>query len=61
MVQALEEAHRQKSIEAVLAGAPSGAGATHCADCGDEIPAARRDANPAAETCIYCQEIRERK
>ena len=33
--------------------------ATECDDCGDEIPAARRQAAPWATTCIECQSIRE--
>lgn len=32
-----------------------------CEECGDEIPAARRQAAPWATTCIACQEINERK
>ncbi len=31
-----------------------------CADCGEEIPAARRQAVPAATRCIECQERHER-
>lgn len=30
-----------------------------CEECGDEIPAARRQAAPWATTCIDCQGIRE--
>ncbi|MDI5891587.1 TraR/DksA C4-type zinc finger protein [Halomonas rhizosphaerae] len=33
--------------------------ATECEECGDEIPAARRDAAPWATTCIECQGMRE--
>jgi len=33
----------------------SGAGLTHCEDCGEEIPAARRRAVPGARRCIHCQ------
>ncbi|WP_057380347.1 TraR/DksA C4-type zinc finger protein [Pseudomonas aeruginosa] len=33
--------------------------ATHCEDCGDEIPAARRLAVPGCECCIDCQQLRE--
>ncbi|WP_280570666.1 TraR/DksA family transcriptional regulator [Chromohalobacter sp. 296-RDG] len=38
-----------------MAAAPG----TECAECGDEIPAARRKAAPWARTCIDCQGIRE--
>ncbi|WP_106418205.1 TraR/DksA C4-type zinc finger protein [Salinicola tamaricis] len=30
-----------------------------CEGCGEEIPAARREAAPWATTCIECQSIRE--
>jgi phage/conjugal plasmid C-4 type zinc finger TraR family protein len=32
-----------------------GEGRRHCLDCGDEIPAARRRAVPAAVRCLRCQ------
>lgn len=32
-----------------------------CEECGEEIPAARREAAPWATTCIECQSIREEK
>lgn len=32
-----------------------------CTDCGDEIPAARIKLIPKTETCLLCQEIREKK
>lgn len=32
-----------------------------CDDCGQPIPAARREAAPWATTCIECQGIRERQ
>ncbi|WIX33299.1 TraR/DksA C4-type zinc finger protein [Salinicola sp. JS01] len=36
-------------------------GAPECADCGEEIPAARRAAAPWTDTCIDCQSLRERR
>ncbi|WP_031207164.1 TraR/DksA C4-type zinc finger protein [Halomonas huangheensis] len=33
---------------------------THCEDCGDEIPAARRKAAPWATLCLTCQETQEK-
>jgi phage/conjugal plasmid C-4 type zinc finger TraR family protein len=38
----------------------SGEGAADCADCGEPIPAARREALPAATRCRDCQEDHER-
>lgn len=40
-------------------GEISGLGELYCVDCGTEIPAARRQANPAARRCIDCQELAE--
>lgn len=37
----------------------SGEGARHCDDCGEEIPAARRKAQPSSRTCIACQADRD--
>lgn len=34
---------------------PSGPGLTHCAQCDDSIPPARRDAVPGVQLCIKCQ------
>jgi phage/conjugal plasmid C-4 type zinc finger TraR family protein len=34
---------------------PAGDGETHCVECGEEIPHARRLAMPGARTCVACQ------
>ncbi len=34
---------------------PSGPGATHCYECGEAIPEARRAAMPGARLCVRCQ------
>jgi phage/conjugal plasmid C-4 type zinc finger TraR family protein len=39
---------------------PSGVGQTHCADCGEEIPEARRRAMPGVRTCVPCQSALDR-
>ena len=36
--------------------APTGESLTHCADCDEEIPEARRLAKPGVKLCIDCQE-----
>ena len=38
----------------------AGGGESHCAECGEEIPAARRKALPGARTCVPCQSARDR-
>lgn len=40
---------------------PAGAGETHCIECGDEIPEARRRAVPGVLTCVSCQAARDRR
>jgi len=42
-------------IAAVRRRLPTGHGPTHCDDCGDEIPPARRDAMPGCRMCLACQ------
>ena len=39
----------------------AGEGASHCVECGEEIPAARRRALPGARTCVACQAERDRR
>jgi phage/conjugal plasmid C-4 type zinc finger TraR family protein len=49
-------------IDAVLtarARLPAGEGATHCDECGEEIPEGRRRALPGARTCVHCQSGRD--
>ncbi len=38
---------------------PAGEGETHCEECGEEIPEARRKALPGARTCVPCQSSRD--
>lgn len=38
---------------------PAGAAATHCEECDEEIPEARRRALPGVRTCIACQSARD--
>lgn len=33
---------------------------THCAECGEAIPEARREAQPGCELCVHCQSELER-
>jgi phage/conjugal plasmid C-4 type zinc finger TraR family protein len=41
------------------ANMPTGKGETHCLECGDEIPEARRRVLPGVRTCIRCQSERD--
>jgi phage/conjugal plasmid C-4 type zinc finger TraR family protein len=40
---------------------PTGVGESHCLECGDEIPEARRRVLPGVRTCIRCQSARDRR
>jgi phage/conjugal plasmid C-4 type zinc finger TraR family protein len=40
---------------------PQGPGLTHCAECGTEIPQARRAAIPGVRLCLACQEAHDRE
>ncbi|WP_291439934.1 DksA/TraR family C4-type zinc finger protein [Desulfovibrio sp.] len=35
---------------------PKGESLSHCEECGEEIPQARRDALPGVRLCIVCQQ-----
>ncbi len=39
---------------------PQGPSLTHCAECGAEIPQARREAIPGARLCLACQDVQDR-
>lgn len=38
----------------------SGQSARRCIDCGEPVPAERRRTVPGVQTCVICQEVRER-
>lgn len=40
---------------------PNGPAATHCVNCGAEIPEARRNAVPGVRYCVPCQETDDRE
>ena len=58
----------QEQIDASVADAvkqarsrlPQGAGLTHCEECEEPIPAARRKAIPGVRLCVNCQSEREK-
>jgi phage/conjugal plasmid C-4 type zinc finger TraR family protein len=47
------------AILSARARMPAGEGETHCEECGEEIPEARRRALPGARTCVPCQSGRD--
>ena len=52
--------NNMNAIAAVRAKIGSGPGLTHCAECGDRIPKARRLAVPGVQLCVDCQEYAEK-
>jgi phage/conjugal plasmid C-4 type zinc finger TraR family protein len=40
---------------------PSGPGLSHCEECGQDIPQARREAVPGVRLCVRCQEAEDRE
>jgi len=57
---ALEDMYRDHAIQAhrLNRGAVS---ATHCEECDDELPEARRKANPGCTMCVECQLEKEKR
>lgn len=50
------EVSTQEAIDRMrLRAQPRGESLTHCAECGEPIPEARRQAQPGVRLCIACQ------
>ncbi len=47
------------AVKRARADMPSGEAAKYCAECGEEIPEARRRALPGTRTCVVCQSARD--
>lgn len=60
-VQAQIDATVEGAIERARAELPQGASLMHCAECGAEIPPARREALPGVRLCIACQQALDRE
>jgi phage/conjugal plasmid C-4 type zinc finger TraR family protein len=56
-VQEQIDATVKDAIARATSQLPSGPSLLHCADCGSEIPAARRTAIPGVRLCVACQEV----
>ena len=52
--------NNMNAIAAVRAKIGVGPGLTHCQECGDKIPKARRLAVPGVSLCVDCQEYAEK-
>jgi phage/conjugal plasmid C-4 type zinc finger TraR family protein len=49
------EATVKDAVERVRSKLPQGPGLTHCAECGEPIAEARRQAMPGVRLCLACQ------
>ena len=47
------------AVKRTRADMPSGEAARYCAECGEDIPEARRLALPGTRTCVVCQSARD--
>jgi phage/conjugal plasmid C-4 type zinc finger TraR family protein len=54
-VQDQIDATVKDGIDRARSRLPQGHGLIHCAECGSEIPEARRSAIPGARLCVACQ------
>jgi phage/conjugal plasmid C-4 type zinc finger TraR family protein len=59
-VQEQIDATVKDAIDRAKSQVPSGPSLLHCADCGQEIPEARRVALPGVRLCVACQEVADR-
>ncbi|MBW2614239.1 MAG: DksA/TraR family C4-type zinc finger protein [Deltaproteobacteria bacterium] len=61
-VQEQIDASMEDAVKLARNRLPGGEGSTHCEECAEEIPTARRKALPGARLCISCQsEIEKRQ
>jgi phage/conjugal plasmid C-4 type zinc finger TraR family protein len=58
-VQEQIDATIKDGIQRVRSQLPQGPGLSHCEECEQEIPQARRKAVPGVRLCVACQEARD--
>jgi phage/conjugal plasmid C-4 type zinc finger TraR family protein len=58
-VQDQIDATVKDGISRVQSRLPQGPGLTHCAECGNKIPDARRNAIPGVRLCVSCQQAHD--
>jgi RNA polymerase-binding transcription factor DksA len=59
-VQDQIDATVKDGVRRVQSQLPTGRSLTHCAECGSEIPQARRDACSGVRFCVPCQDVHDR-
>ncbi|HET6565896.1 MAG TPA: DksA/TraR family C4-type zinc finger protein [Xanthomonadales bacterium] len=60
-VQDQIDASVEDAVQQARSRLPRGASLSHCEECGEAIPKARREAVPGVRFCIACQEIIDRE
>jgi phage/conjugal plasmid C-4 type zinc finger TraR family protein len=60
-VQDQIDATVEDAIKRARSKLPQGPGLTHCEECDDAIPEARRAAMPGVRLCVPCQEAQDRE
>lgn len=60
-VQQQIDATVESAVQLAKSRLPEGESLTHCLDCGEAIPEARRRAIPGVQYCVGCQSEREKK
>jgi phage/conjugal plasmid C-4 type zinc finger TraR family protein len=55
-VQDQIDASVEEAVERARKQIPKGESLTHCEECGEAIPEARREAIPGVRLCVPCQE-----
>ena len=60
-VQDQIDASVEDAVKLARSRLPEGEGATHCEECEEEIPEARREAIPGVRLCIDCQSALEKR
>lgn len=60
-VQDQIDANVEDAVRLVRSRLPAGEGRTHCEECEEAIPAARRQAIPGVRLCIRCQSELEKR
>lgn len=60
-VQDQIDASVEDAVSLARSRLPHGESFTHCEECDDEIPQARRDAIPGVRLCVACQAERDKR
>ena len=60
-VQEQIDATIEDAVNLARSQLPRGASLEHCEECGNAIPAARREAVPGVRLCISCQEVKDKE